>query len=65
MTGGALVGAVAASLGGGVAGYQQAFVIIGLVSAAFVVLALALKRRPEELATVQRNEQAESRLPAA
>lgn len=65
LTGGALVGAVAASMGGGVAGYQQAFVIIGLVSAAFVVLALALKRRPEELATVQRNEQAEGRLPAA
>jgi EmrB/QacA subfamily drug resistance transporter len=65
LTGGALVGAVAASLGGGVAGYQQAFVIIGLVSAAFIVLALALKNRAEEMATVQRNEQAETRLPAA
>ncbi len=65
LTGGALVGAVAASMGGGVVGYQQAFVIIGLVSAAFFVLALALKNRPEELATVQRNEQAEGRLPAA
>jgi predicted lipid-binding transport protein (Tim44 family) len=65
LTGGALVGAVAASMGGGVVGYQQAFVIIGLVSAAFIALALALKKQPEELATVRRNEQAEAGLPAA
>ncbi|HSN77610.1 MAG TPA: hypothetical protein VL334_21260, partial [Anaerolineae bacterium] len=65
LTGGALVGAVAASMGGGVVGYQQAFVIIGIVSAAFFVLALALKNRPEELATVQRNEQVETKLTAA
>jgi MFS family permease len=65
LTGGALVGAVAASMGGGVPGYQNAFAIIGVVSLAFAVLALALKGRSEEMATVQRNEQAETRLPAA
>ncbi len=64
LAGGALVGAVAASMGGGVAGYQQAFTIIGAVSLAFAVLTLALKSRSEEMATVQRNEQAESKLAA-
>jgi EmrB/QacA subfamily drug resistance transporter len=65
LAGGALVGAVAASMGGGVAGYQQAFTIIGAVSLAFAVLTLALKSRSEELATVQRNEQqAENKLAA-
>jgi EmrB/QacA subfamily drug resistance transporter len=62
LVGGALVGAVAASMGGGTDGYQQAFTIVGAVSLAFVVLTLALKSRSEELATVQRNEQAESQL---
>ncbi|MBE2234462.1 MAG: MFS transporter [Anaerolinea sp.] len=60
LAGGALVGAVAASMGGGVPGYQNAFAIIGGVSLAFAVLALALKSRSEELATVRRNEQAEA-----
>lgn len=62
LAGGALVGAVAASMGGGVPGYQSAFAIIGGVTLAFAALALALKSRSEEMATVQRNEQAESRL---
>lgn len=57
LLGGAVVGAVAASRGGGVAGYQQAFLIIGAVTLVFIVGALALKRHPEEMATVQRNEQ--------
>ncbi len=64
LAGGALVGAVAASMGGGVPGYQNAFAIIGGVSLAFAVLALALKSRSEELATVRRNEQAEATQPA-
>lgn len=64
LAGGALVGAVAASMGGGVPGYQNAFAIIGGVSLAFAVLALALKSRSEELATVRRNEQAEAMQPA-
>lgn len=59
LLGGALVGAVAASMGGGVTGYQQAFLLIGVVTLVFVALSLALKRRSEELATVRRNEQAE------
>ncbi len=59
LLGGALVGAVAASMGGGVTGYQQAFLLIGVVTLVFVALGTALKRRPEELATVQGNEQAE------
>jgi EmrB/QacA subfamily drug resistance transporter len=61
LTGGALVGAVAASMGGGVPGYQNAFAIIGVVSLAFTALALALKGRSEEMATVQRNELAETK----
>ena len=65
LVGGALVGAVAASMGGGVTGYQNAFTIIGAVSLAFVALTLALKSHSEELATVHRNEQAEVPLPAA
>lgn len=64
LAGGALVGAVAASMGGGVPGYQNAFAIIGGVSLAFAVLALALKSRSEEMATVRRNEQAEATQPA-
>jgi MFS family permease len=54
---GALVGAVAASQGGGVAGYETAYLVIGGVALLLAVLALGLKRRAEELATLKRNEQ--------
>jgi MFS family permease len=54
---GALVGAVAASQGGGVAGYGAAYLVIGGVALALAVLALGLKGRAEELATAKRDEQ--------
>ncbi|MFO7168383.1 MAG: MFS transporter [Chloroflexota bacterium] len=43
---GALVGAVAASAGGGLAGYSLAYVVSGGVMAVLVLLALGLKNRP-------------------
>jgi len=47
----AVVGAVAASQGGGVSGYQTAYLVVGGVSLVLVALALALKSRAEELAS--------------
>ena len=54
--GGALVGAVAASHGGGTAGYQQAFLGVGVITLVCFFAAFGLKNRTAELATVQRNE---------
>ena len=48
---GALVGAVSASQGGGVAGYSAAFLVIGCVSLVLTLLALGLKSRAAEQAT--------------
>jgi len=50
----ALVGAVAASQGGGVAGYSLAYLVIGGVALVLTLLTFGLKSRTEELATVQR-----------
>jgi MFS family permease len=60
----AVVGAVAASQGGGAAGYSAAFLVIGGVSLVLTLLAFGLKSRAQELATVQRNEQAGAALAA-
>jgi len=49
----ALVGAVAASQGGGVAGYSLAYLVIGGVALVLTLLTFGLKSRTEELATVQ------------
>jgi EmrB/QacA subfamily drug resistance transporter len=49
----ALVGAVAASQGGGVAGYSLAYMVIGGVALVLTLLTFGLKNRAEELATVQ------------
>ena len=51
----ALVGAVAASGGGSVAGWQHAFLILGIVSVGLFFATFALKRRPAELAAAERN----------
>ena len=51
----ALVGAVAASGGGSVAGWQHAFLILGVVSVGLFFATFALKRRPAELAAAERN----------
>jgi EmrB/QacA subfamily drug resistance transporter len=56
LVGGALIGAVVASRGGGSAGYTTAFLLIGVVTAALTLAALRLKGRDDELATVRRNE---------
>ena len=57
---GVLVGAVAASQGGGVAGYSAAFLVIGGVSLVLTLISLALKSRAVEVATMQRNQNAAS-----
>jgi EmrB/QacA subfamily drug resistance transporter len=50
LTSSALVGAVAASMGGGVAGYGTAYMVIGVIAAVMVVLSLGLKSREQEVA---------------
>jgi MFS family permease len=47
---GAMVGAVSASQGGGVAGYSAAFLVIGCVAVVLTVLTVGLKSRTAELA---------------
>jgi MFS family permease len=59
LVGGALVGAIAASRGGGVAGYSASFLLIGVVMLLLTAASLRLKSRAEELATVRRNESAQ------
>jgi MFS family permease len=56
LIGGALVGAVVASQGGGSTGYERAYLVAGGVSFFLVIAALGLKRRAQELATVEHNE---------
>lgn len=55
LVGAASVGAVAASMGGGVAGYSAAYLTIGAISLILTVLAFGLKPRAAELATVAAN----------
>ncbi len=56
LIGGALVGAVAASRGGGVAGYQTAYLVVGGIAFVMTLLTGGLKSRAEELATVRQRE---------
>jgi MFS family permease len=56
MMGGALVGGVVASRGGGVPGYAAAYLILGVVAFLLAVVALGLKGHREEQETVQRHE---------
>lgn len=56
LTSAALVGAVAASFGGGVVGYSSAYGVIGLVAITMIILALGLKSRADELATIAQQE---------
>ncbi len=58
LIGAALVGAIAASRGGGVAGFSAAFLVVGMVYFLLTVLSLGLKGRAGELETVRRNEAA-------
>ena len=52
----ALIGAVAASMGGGVAGYGGAYRVVGFVAVVMILLTLSLKNRQQELSTVQSNQ---------
>ena len=52
LVGAATVGAVVASLGGGVPGYSAAYLTIGVVAVILTVLAVGLKSRARELETV-------------
>jgi len=52
---GALVGAVAASAGGGVQGYGSAYMVVAVVALVLTLLAFGLKGRAAELAAVQAN----------
>jgi MFS family permease len=56
LTSAALVGAIAASWGGGVIGYSSAFGMIGLAAILMILLALGLKNRTAELAAIAQNE---------
>jgi EmrB/QacA subfamily drug resistance transporter len=49
----ALVGAVAASAGGGVKGYGAAYLVIGVIAVIMVLLTLGLKNRQQELLQTQ------------
>jgi EmrB/QacA subfamily drug resistance transporter len=53
MVGGTLVGAIAASRGGGVPGYEEAYLVVGLMALALAVMSVGLKGRAEELAAVR------------
>ena len=55
LVGGAMVGAVAASFGGGVNGYTAAFLAVGSVMLAMTALTLALKNRAAVLDTARQN----------
>ena len=60
LVGAALVGAVVDSGGGGATGYPRAFLAIGLVMAVFTLVAFGLKKRPAELADMERAKGAET-----
>lgn len=47
--GGALVGALAASQGGGMEGLQYAYLMVGIFSAFLIIVSLGLKARSQEL----------------
>ncbi len=52
---GALVGAIATSLGGGVAGYGTAFLVVGFVMLLLTGLTFGLKSRGEEMQTAKQH----------
>jgi MFS family permease len=59
--GSAMVGAVAESQGGGVGGYESAFLVIGGIGLVMVLMATGLKDRASELVTVRQNEDVAAR----
>jgi EmrB/QacA subfamily drug resistance transporter len=55
LVGGAVVGAIAASRGGGVAGYENAYLLVGGLVLLLTTLGFGLKSRAEEAATMHHN----------
>ena len=53
LVGAALVGAVAASTGGGVSGYINAFLVIGVIMVLMAALTLGLKSHAREMETAR------------
>ena len=51
-----VIGAVAASSGGGASGFSQAYLVTGCISLLLVLVALGLKNRTAERASVKQNE---------
>lgn len=60
----ALIGAVAASKGGGIAGYSGAYRVVGYVAVLMFLLTLGLKNRQQELSAAQNNTQLDTRVKA-
>ncbi len=58
MLGGAMVGAIAASFGGGGSGFATAFLVVGVIAMLLTAVAFALKSQAEERATARRNQAA-------
>ncbi len=56
LTSSALIGAVAASMGGGVKGYGTAYMVIGIIAGIMVILTLGLKNRQQELSMIKNAE---------
>jgi MFS family permease len=55
LVGGASIGAVVTSAGGGVAGYNTAYRIIGFVAVLLLFLSVGLKSRAKEIETITKN----------
>ncbi|MBE2237548.1 MAG: MFS transporter [Caldilineaceae bacterium] len=65
LVGAASVGAVAASMGGGMDGYRYAYLTIGIIALVLTVLAFGLKSRADELSTMATENSAATRGSAA
>lgn len=55
LVGGTLIGAVIASQGGKIAGYESAYIIIGGIAIIMFLLTFGLKKRTQQLAAIKNN----------
>ncbi|MBI5679920.1 MAG: MFS transporter [Methanobacterium sp.] len=55
LIGGALVGGIIASKGGSYAGYELAYIVVGIAAVAMLILTFGLKNRYEQLKTMKGN----------
>jgi len=60
LIGGAMVGAIAASMGGGTAGFQSAYLMVGIITVVLGLLATRLKSQGAEIQTAQQHAVIES-----